>query len=288
MLHEYLPGNTRERIQDLLKEKGLTQEQLAKKINISVSTLNRYISGQTDKISTENIIAIAKEFGVTTDFLLGLTNIPFNTNYDIEALGLSADAARNLLTKQFDMDTLNVLLTHPDFVTLVRQLTKLRDGTLAQGMVMMNATIGSVGSLLKDYAKANPEDRAAVKRTIQDIKDIHYPSYAINTEPIQATFRHLMDDFENGARTCIKETEKLNSAIMQKTIANLKTQMGNSMKLREVTPEMIVDSILTTANITFTSEENKEKLRQGLLGLFIRPDQLTQTEKDQNENNCQS
>lgn len=271
MVHEYLPGDTRERIQDLLKEKDMTQEQLAKAINISVSTLNRYISGQTDKISTENVIAIAKVFGVTTDFLLGLTNIPYNTNYDIEALGLSADAAKNMLTKQFDMDTLNVLLNHPDFITLVRQLSKLRDGTLADSMVMTNTMLSTVGSLLKEYANVNPDDRVAVKKVFQDMKDIRFPSYHVDTSPIEATFRHLLADFENGAKQCIKEAERINSAIMQDTISNLKEKMGESMNLRDVTPEMIVDSVLTTANITTCGEESRENLRTGMLGLFVKP-----------------
>jgi len=274
MIHEYLPGDTRERIQDLLKEKDMTQEQLAKAINISVSTLNRYISGQTDKISTENVIAIAKVFGVTTDFLLGLTNIPYNTNYDIEALGLSADAAKNMLTKQFDMITLNVLLNHPDFITLVRQLSKLRDGTLADSMVMTNTMLSTVGSWLKECAKVNPDDRFAMKKVIQDMKDIRFPSYHVDTSPIEATFRHLIADFENGALACIKETEKFNTAIMQKTISNLKTQMNDPMKLRGVTPEMIVDSILGTVDLSIFSKEFSEGLRQEMQPLFTKPEDL--------------
>ena len=52
-LHEYLPGDSRERIQDLLIERKMTQAQLAEKLEISESSLNRYLSGQTDKLSTE-------------------------------------------------------------------------------------------------------------------------------------------------------------------------------------------------------------------------------------------
>ena len=283
MVHEYLPGDTRERIQDLLKEKDMTQEQLAKAIDISVSTLNRYISGQTDKLSTENVIAIAKVFGVTTDFLLGLTNIPYHTNYDIEALGLSADAAKNLLTQQFDMATLNVLLNHSDFITLVRQLSKLRDGTLADSMVMTNTMLSTVGSWLKECAKENPDDRFAMKKVLQDMKDIRFPSYHVDTSPIEATFRHLIADFENGAKECIKETEKFNSAIMQKTISNLKTQMNDPMKLRGITPEMIVDSVLGSADLSIFNEEFKGELRKEMLPLFTRPENLAKENKEASE-----
>ena len=87
-LHEYLPGDSRERIQDLLIERKMTQAQLAEKLEISESSLNRYLSGQTDKLSTENIVKMARIFGVPTDFLLCETDIPYRTNYDIEELGL--------------------------------------------------------------------------------------------------------------------------------------------------------------------------------------------------------
>ena len=67
-LHRYLPGepgDSRERIQDLLWENEMTQAELAEKIGMSESALSRYISGQTDKRSAESIVAIAKASGVT-------------------------------------------------------------------------------------------------------------------------------------------------------------------------------------------------------------------------------
>ena len=161
VFHKYLPGDTRERIKDLLSEAKMNQEELAEKLGISGSSLNRYISGQTEKLSTDNIVAMAKIFHVSTDFLLCLTDIPFKTNYDIEHLGLSVDAAKMLLKKEYDMDTLNILLTQPDFVLMVRQLTNLRQGTMEAGVEGMNQMIASTVALLTEYAGAYPSDRNA-------------------------------------------------------------------------------------------------------------------------------
>ena len=77
----------------------MSQAELAEKIGTSESFLSRYLSGQTDKLSTDNIISIARVFEVTTDFPLCLTDIPFTTNYDIEKLGLSVKAAENCCSK---------------------------------------------------------------------------------------------------------------------------------------------------------------------------------------------
>lgn len=76
MERKYLSGNIRERLQDLMKELKITQSELAAKIEIDVSTLCRFISNATGKLSDENIKKIAKEFEVSTDFLLGVTDIP--------------------------------------------------------------------------------------------------------------------------------------------------------------------------------------------------------------------
>ena len=45
-----------------------------------------------DRIGDENIIRIARVFNVSTDFLFGVTNVPDRKNYEMDELGLSAQA----------------------------------------------------------------------------------------------------------------------------------------------------------------------------------------------------
>ena len=52
------------------------------------------------------------------------------------------------------------------------------------------------------------------------------------------------DGFEDDPDAYMEETQKLTSAIMAKITANLKTQLNHPMKLRGITPEMMVDSIM--------------------------------------------
>ena len=67
----YLPGKIRDRIQDLMKSRKVTQAELATRIGCSESSLSRFISGKTDKLGDENIIRIARVFHISADFLLG-------------------------------------------------------------------------------------------------------------------------------------------------------------------------------------------------------------------------
>ena len=109
----FLPAAVRDRIWDLLKERKVTQAELAARIGCSESSLSRFISGKTDKLGDENIIRIARVFNVSTDFLLGEVDVPDRLNYDISELGLSVQAARNLYTHRVNPQVVNALLENP-------------------------------------------------------------------------------------------------------------------------------------------------------------------------------
>lgn len=74
MSDTYLPGDTRQRIQDLIKSRKITQAELAERVGLSSSTLSRYLQGRTPNLSDDFIIRIAKYFDVSTDFLHGETD----------------------------------------------------------------------------------------------------------------------------------------------------------------------------------------------------------------------
>ena len=222
MLHRYLPGNTRDRIQTMLEEKGISQNQLAEKLGMDSGTLSRYMSGKTEKLSTENIIAMAKIFNTSTDFLLGLTDVPFKTNFDLEKLGLSVDAAKMLLRQEYDMETLNSLLVSPDFVLLVRQLKQLHDGTLSAAFAGMNQMIDSCTALVWEYGEQHPDKRRIVKEVTAEMQSKKLPEYKADLSAIEATFQRMIDDLREGAAEYVGETRKLTSWIMEKYFSDLK------------------------------------------------------------------
>jgi len=50
MAQTWLPGDTRQRIQDLIKDSNITQAELAVIIGLSESALSRYLKGQTEML----------------------------------------------------------------------------------------------------------------------------------------------------------------------------------------------------------------------------------------------
>ena len=75
MPQNWLPGDIRDRIRDLCRVKNLKQSELAHAIGIDKSTLSRFMSGKTDKLSDSSLQKIAQHLNVSTDFLLGNTDI---------------------------------------------------------------------------------------------------------------------------------------------------------------------------------------------------------------------
>ena len=85
-----------DRIRDLCRSRNITQVELTQAVGMDKSTLSRVMAEKTSKLSSKNLVAIANYFEVSTDFLLGLTDIPARKEHDIERLGLSVEAAANL------------------------------------------------------------------------------------------------------------------------------------------------------------------------------------------------
>lgn len=113
----FLQGDIRERIVELAQRKGENMEKLAQCVGITGSQLSRIINGKTLKVSHELVIAIAAEFDVSTDFLLGLTSIPDRTRLD--ELGLSEKAIRNLVSGIVNRKCINHLLEDEELIRLM-------------------------------------------------------------------------------------------------------------------------------------------------------------------------
>lgn len=86
-----------QRINEIRQASGLNQVELAKRLNISKQTVSNW---ENDNIqpSIEMLVRISKFFGVTTDYLLGLDNIP---RLSVEGLPTHVIAHLSLLIEDY-------------------------------------------------------------------------------------------------------------------------------------------------------------------------------------------
>ena len=161
MADTYLPADVRKRIVDVMRERKMTQRELALRIDVNESTISRFLSGKTEKLSEESVIRIARVFNVSTDFILGTTVIPDKKNYDISELGLSVEAAKNLYTGKVNNDVVNRLLENPRFAMVTYMIAQYMDDTLAGGYAAQNQMYATLSSMLLGINKTSAAVQAA-------------------------------------------------------------------------------------------------------------------------------
>ena len=120
-----------ERLKDLRVERGLTLEQLAEQTQLSKSALGSYEADEYKDISHYALIKLTKFYGVTADYLLGLTETKNHSNADLADLRLSDDMIDLLKSGRIDTALLCELAAHPDFMKLLADIQIYVEGIAA-------------------------------------------------------------------------------------------------------------------------------------------------------------
>ena len=120
-----------ERLKDLRVERGLTLEQLAEQTQLSKSALGSYEANEYKDTSHYALIKLAKFYGVTADYLLGLTETKNHSNADLADLRLSDDMIDLLKSGRIDTALLCELAAHPDFMKLLADIQIYVEGIAA-------------------------------------------------------------------------------------------------------------------------------------------------------------
>mgnify|MGYP001780386187 FL=1 len=146
-----------ERLKDLRVERGLTLEQLSAETGISKSALGKYEANDFKDISPFSMVALAKFYGVSTDYLLGLTEQKNHPNTELEALHLGDDAIEVLRTGKFNHRLLSELICHKDFQRFMLDTEIYVDRIADMRVNDMNAVLEAVRqmTLMKNGGEEN-------------------------------------------------------------------------------------------------------------------------------------
>ena len=250
----YLPGDTRQRIQDLIKDGSITQAELAGIIGLSESALSRYLKGQTEMLGDGYIIKIAKHFNVSTDFLLGETNIPDRKNYDIEELGISAEAAKLLYTGRLDSRVLNLLLENPHFPQLLALLARYQNEIVRSGIAAMNQQLTFINSLLLAQAESVPDSAGAATQLAADLRGVRMPVINADTTAIQNLFMLIVRDIKEQGETIAADSNAVTAQVLQRLREEL-SKGQDSLDLRKITAEDLTGAVMRAVSIADIPED---------------------------------
>lgn len=111
----YIKLTNAERLKDLRTERHLTLEQLAEQTGISKSALGSYEANDDIELSPYSVTTLAKFYGVSTDYLLGMTETKNHPNTELHELGLSDGMIELLKSGKLNNRLLCELATHEGF-----------------------------------------------------------------------------------------------------------------------------------------------------------------------------
>ena len=213
----YLPGNFRQRVQELLKQHDMNSEDLAKLLGVSTDTVRRMMKtfgGGEDgspKVSVDAIIKMARYFNVSTDFLLGITNMPDPMNYPLEQLGLSEDAAKAILSRRVHMGILNRLLENLQFGQLTYTMYYATEPNQTAGITSRNNLLAHTGSIFTEV----------MNNTVQRKQQIMGLNYKLGSELINPNTignQQIEDEFRGIVTQIRRDTQKENPVSVPLTI----------------------------------------------------------------------
>ena len=251
MEQAYLPGTVRHRIQELIKERKITQAELAAEIGMAESSLSRFLSEKTDKIGDEYIIKIADFLGVSTDFILGQTAFPERRNYDIEELGLSYKAAMALYTREVDTDVVNRILESPQFPVITRMIARYFKDSNAEGPAGLNAmwdTMRQMIGTLDTSHLTNPQE--GTEAAAQILGMMKTAPHEKDVEAIQAALMTMLRDIKAGIQTQTPTTELATKQITQSMMQSMVKGENAVPALQSISLEQLAGAYSTLPGAT--------------------------------------
>lgn len=251
MEQAYLPGTVRHRIQELIKERKITQAELAAEIGMAESSLSRFLSEKTDKIGDEYIIKIADFLGVSTDFILGQTAFPERRNYDIEELGLSYKSAMALYTREVDTDVVNRILESPQFPEITRMIARYFKDSNAEGPAGLNAmwdTMRQMIGTLDTSHLTNPQE--GTEAAAQILGMMKTAPHEKDVEAIQSALMIMLRDIKAGIQTQTPTTELATKQITQSMMQSMVRGENAVPALQSISLEQLAGAYSTLPGAT--------------------------------------
>ena len=154
-----------EKLKDLRVERHLTLEQLAEETGLSKSALGKYESDDFKDISPFSIVTLAKFYGVSTDYLLGLTETKNHPNADLHDLHLSDEVIELLKSGKLNNRLLSEMALHKDFQRFLVDIEIFVDRVADMRINAMNAILEANRKQIME--KHNPGENDLYVRTLE-------------------------------------------------------------------------------------------------------------------------
>jgi transcriptional regulator with XRE-family HTH domain len=171
-----------ERLKDLRTERHLTLQELSEQTHISKSSLGNYESEDMKDISPFSIATLAEFYGVSTDYLMGLTESKNHSDTELAALHLNDDMINLLSSGKINNRLLCEIATHRDFERLMTDIEIVVDRIANMRTESMNLIMEATRQQIMQ--KHNPGENDLHVRTLEvaQVADDDFFNYIIHKD----------------------------------------------------------------------------------------------------------
>lgn len=229
-----------ERLKDLRVERSLTLEQLSAETGISKSALGKYEADDFKDISPFSITELAKFYGVSTDYLLGLTEQKNHPSTELDALHLGDDAIEILKTGKFNHRLLSELICHKDFQRFILDAEIYVDRIADMRIKDMNSVLEAVRQM-------------ALTKNGGDENDLHPRTLEVAQIREDEYFGNLIADDLKGILRDIRSEHRPDTMTADETslAATVQEKLQEAMNFEGSSEEKQVRSFLVTFGIDY-------------------------------------
>nr|WP_297708628.1 helix-turn-helix transcriptional regulator [uncultured Butyrivibrio sp.] len=278
---EYLPGNLQERLRELREANGFnSRNKLADEIGIDRTTYGRIENGSTKTISSDILIKLSKLYGVPTDYILGISDTPEDTRYDIKELGLSVEAAKNLYSKKVDPRVVNELLVNDRFAMAAKLMADFFSGAVTQMLTAHNALLNSSVDILNDLVVSGkiPNDKDVVE-TKKKLKAAKIPTSRFELDKIQMYLMKAVREIQGKVSKEIADNTKINDKLCYEIIDAVKKSASEIPNMKDlpmgekekIVKQAILDGINLDPNMSDKDDDEKKAAVDFLFDLYTKP-----------------
>ena len=185
-----------QRIRNLRESAFISQKDLAERIGIASSQLSRIEKGETRTISSDILIALAEEFQVSSDYLLGLSTFQKPRNVDVTMTGLSETAFNRMVNGEMNMDVLNRLIEHKHFPYLTKMIHTYFSDELEYGIQSRNMVLDTISDAVMEFPTNSEEAEKNKREDVMLFKAQKFAPHEADFERIKNVFLSILRDIK--------------------------------------------------------------------------------------------
>ena len=178
----YIKLTNSERLKDLRAERGLTLKELSEQTGLSLSALGSYETDEDKEISPFSLTTLAKFYGVSTDYLLGLTEIKNHPNTELHELRLSDEMIDLLKSGRINNRLLCEIATHEAFPRFLADVEIYVDAIADMRVNDMNTVLNFARQSILDKHEVGEDDLYVRTLELAQVSEEDYFSHVMQRD----------------------------------------------------------------------------------------------------------